>query len=112
MFELNNQQGTAVAHRGGPLLVQAGAGTGKTGTLAGEVSAAGLRGPPGGVAGAGLGAGHLFSQVSRFLSEEVRALMDTEELPMPIPRSAGDSSVLTETGGMETVDRFLSSLWA
>ncbi|MDQ6616391.1 MAG: ATP-dependent helicase [Actinomycetota bacterium] len=38
MFELNSQQGAAVAHRGGPLLVQAGAGTGKTGTLASRVA--------------------------------------------------------------------------
>ena len=38
MFELNQQQQAAAAHRGGPLLVAAGAGTGKTGTLAGRVA--------------------------------------------------------------------------
>ncbi len=38
MFELNEQQRQAVAHRGGPLLVHAGAGTGKTGTLASRVA--------------------------------------------------------------------------
>ncbi|MDQ1393832.1 MAG: ATP-dependent helicase UvrD/PcrA [Acidimicrobiaceae bacterium] len=38
MFELNRQQQAAVSHRGGPLLVQAGAGTGKTGTLASRVA--------------------------------------------------------------------------
>ncbi len=39
MFELNERQQAAVDHRGGPLLVQAGAGTGKTGTLAARVAA-------------------------------------------------------------------------
>ncbi|MGH9125648.1 MAG: ATP-dependent helicase [Acidimicrobiales bacterium] len=38
MFDLNEQQRAAVAHRGGPLLVAAGAGTGKTGTLASRVA--------------------------------------------------------------------------
>jgi DNA helicase-2/ATP-dependent DNA helicase PcrA len=55
---------------------------------------------------------HLFAQVSRFLSEEVRALMDQEQVTMPVPLDAGDSAGVRETGGMETVDRFLSGLWA
>ncbi|HEX3542093.1 MAG TPA: ATP-dependent helicase, partial [Acidimicrobiales bacterium] len=38
MFELNPPQEAAVEHRGGPLLIEAGAGTGKTGTLAHRVA--------------------------------------------------------------------------
>ena len=46
MFELNDEQRTAVEHEGGPLLVLAGAGTGKTTTLTARVGRLLERGVP------------------------------------------------------------------
>ncbi|MDQ1368818.1 MAG: ATP-dependent helicase UvrD/PcrA [Acidimicrobiaceae bacterium] len=59
---------------------------------------------------------HLYAQVSRFLTDEVLALMDVEHAGAPIPTDEGAScapaSGVSEAAGMELVDQFLSGLWA
>ncbi len=56
---------------------------------------------------------HLYAQVSRFLTDEVQALMDIEQAGPPIPHDDPASGATGATGGgMALVDEFLSGLWA
>jgi DNA helicase-2/ATP-dependent DNA helicase PcrA len=55
------------------------------------------------------GDGHSYAQVSRFLTSEVRALMDSEQVGAPVAAAAAASS---GGGGMEAVDSFLAGLWS
>jgi DNA helicase-2/ATP-dependent DNA helicase PcrA len=53
--------------------------------------------------------GHSYAQVSRFLTSEVRALMDSEQVGAPV---AAEDAVAARAGGMGAVDSFLAGLWS
>ncbi len=55
---------------------------------------------------------HLYAQASRFLTDEVRALMDHDQVEAPAPLGGADPDELGAEDGMAAVDQFLSGLWA
>jgi len=55
---------------------------------------------------------HLYAPVSRFLTDEVRALMDHDQVEAPAPLGGADPDELGAEDGMAAVDQFLSGLWA
>jgi DNA helicase-2/ATP-dependent DNA helicase PcrA len=58
----------------------------------------------------GLSDAHSYGQVSRFLTAEVRALMDTEHVGAPVWADEAVSGS-GSTGGLGAVDDFLTGLW-
>ena len=57
----------------------------------------------------GLSDGHSYGQISRFLTEEVRAEMDIEHVGVPV--WTGPDEAVGPPGGLKAVDDFLAGLW-
>ena len=58
------------------------------------------------------GDGHSYAQMSRFLTEEVRAAMDTQHAGPPCGPRLEVGPVTAGSAGLASVDRWLTGLWS